>query len=191
MTSKSACGCHPDTHPIDLLEQEHAVILRVLDAADAERVLMERGAPLRVPYWHKYLDFLANYADTCHHRKEEDVLFAALEAAGMPSDSGPTSCMRVEHAEMRGIRARLAEALTSDDIETVCHLIEIGTDTLRRHIGKENNVLFPMARQMLTPENIAEIRRGFNKVETDMGEGTHCHWEEIAESLAADIAVSS
>lgn len=182
---------HNANHPVDQLEREHAVILRVLEAAEEERMLLARGAPLREPFWRTFLDFLAGYADRCHHMKEEDVLFAALEAAGMPRDVGPTSCMRSEHAEMRAVRARLAEALTSDDVETISHLIGLCIGTLRVHIGKENDVLFPMARQMLDDAAVAEIAGGFEAAGRAIGDDERRRLEAVAESLRGDAAQSS
>ncbi len=191
MNEPTTCGHHRGTHPVDILEHEHAVILRVLDAADQERRLLERGAPLREAFWRSYLDFLEHYADNCHHSKEEDGLFAALEAGGLPSDVGPTSAMRMEHVELRSCRARLAEALTSDDVETICHLVKLGTDGLRLHIERENNVLFPLARQLLNDSEMKRVTALYEAIESNMGDGTHCRWEQVAESLCADHTVSS
>ena len=187
--STSNCHCaQSEAHPVDILENEHTVILRVLDAAETEMERLEGGTPIRQEFWRDYLDFLSTFADRCHHGKEEDVLFAALEANGMSSDFGPTSCMRMEHAEMRGIRARLEEALTSDDTSTICHLILIGIDNLRLHIQKENEVLFPMARDLLGADVVKTVRQGFDEAEEGMGHGTHCRYLELADALCAASA---
>ena len=47
-------------------------------------------------------------------------------------------------------------------------------DLLRAHIGKENNILFPMADRVLGPEDQAELGKAFDKFETEeTGAGVH------------------
>lgn len=45
---------------------------------------------------------------------------------------------------------------------------------LNRHIDKENDVLFPMAVQHLSENKLAELKNGFDQIETDkIGAGKH------------------
>ncbi len=46
-------------------------------------------------------DFITGFADGCHHRKEEGVLFKALQANGMPAGQGPIAVMLSEHEQGR------------------------------------------------------------------------------------------
>ena len=188
-TNASRCGCgRGDVHPIDVLLQEHATILAVLDAAEREVAAVAGGGPVREPFWRRYLDFLGNYADRCHHGKEEDVLFAELEQQ-LPAWrlSGPTRCMRDEHDEMRRGRHRVAELLTGDDAPALCGAVREGIDELRLHIGKENEVLFPMARAALDAVAIGRLRAGFARIEhVDMGPGAHQRFEALARALAEE-----
>lgn len=77
-----------------------------------------------------------------HMAMEEEVLFPAFEeATGMTM--GPTRVMRMEHQQMRGLLAQMAEAATMD----LDALAEHG-DTLlmitQQHNLKEEGVLYPM-----------------------------------------------
>jgi hemerythrin-like domain-containing protein len=56
---------------------------------------------------------------------------------------------------------------------------------LRAHIGKEDNVLYPMADRLLTAEDQRELMAAFDRVEAEeMGEGVHEKYHELAHKLA-------
>lgn len=60
-------------------------------------------------------------------------------------------------------------------------------DLLRDHIAKENNVLFVMAENLLTPAEQAEMAAAFERVEEEkMGAGTHERLHALMDKLAAE-----
>jgi hypothetical protein len=69
-------------HPIDDLAAEHRLVLDVLAAAEREVERLAAGTRFDAVFWPAYADWLANFADHCHHEKEERVLFEELERAG-------------------------------------------------------------------------------------------------------------
>lgn len=93
-----------------------------------------------------------------HLAREEEVMFPAFEAATGMSDSGPTSVMRSEHQQMRGLLDQMTAALDQADYD---ELVDQG-DTLlmliQQHNQKEEGVLYPMAERTLGPE-WAELRQ--------------------------------
>lgn len=187
---QASSECSPSVnHPVDMLLEEHAAILAVLDAAEQEVERLENGGAMRQSFWYGYLDFMTNYADRCHHRKEEDVLFSALEEAGLPREGGPTDQMRHEHELMRKGRSRLAELLTGDDIKAISDAVRSGINMLREHIAKENEALFPAARRLLSSETIELIRSGFARVKNvDIGEGEHDRFAQLGRELCAQAS---
>jgi hemerythrin-like domain-containing protein len=60
---------------MQVLRNEHRVIEKVLDAL--ERRL---HSPIDMTFYQQSLDFLRNFADGCHHAKEEKELFPILES---------------------------------------------------------------------------------------------------------------
>lgn len=99
--------------PTQFLVDEHAVIVRVLDAVEA--VARRDDDPMDVEFFEKAIEFFACFADKCHHAKEEDLLFPVLEQRGVPRDGGPIGCMLSEHVEAIGwiiwIETRIFEKL--------------------------------------------------------------------------------
>ena len=186
------CGCACGrAHPLDVLSQEHQTILSVLGAMDVELQQMQGGAAIRTPFWRSVLDFLEHYADRCHHGKEEQLLFVELERCGLPPERGPTACMRSEHEQGRLGRRQMAHAVQAGDAKALVCAADGYVTLLREHIGKEDQVLFPMARSMLDHEAVQRLRAGFERVEhLDMGEGAHLRYEELARSIVADSGVA-
>ncbi|MBW2270317.1 MAG: hemerythrin domain-containing protein [Deltaproteobacteria bacterium] len=86
-----------------------------------------------------------------HLDMEEQILFPAFEAAtGMTE--GPTSVMRSEHAQMRGLLDQMDAAVGAGNFE---ELVDLG-DTLllliQQHNQKEEHMLYPMSERALTPQ---------------------------------------
>lgn len=182
--------------PTETLAHEHDVILLVVEAAAREAAaIRERGRvdPARVA---KMADFFAGFADTCHHAKEEKLLFPRLEARGADRMGCPIAELTDEHetgrAHVRAIRAALAGA--ADEAgpakEVAGHLAEYA-ELLREHIRKENEVLFPCADRVLSREDQHELARGFERVEAEeTGAGVHERYHRLAHELAGREAAA-
>ena len=85
------CGCaHKAEKPTEILSDEHRVIERVLNALDRLTAVPVNPS---LEQWRKALEFLRNFADQCHHFKEEKVLFPAMEEHGIPREGGPIGMM--------------------------------------------------------------------------------------------------
>jgi hemerythrin-like domain-containing protein len=62
------------------------------------------------------------------------------------------------------------------------------TRLLRAHIGKENDILFVMAEQLLSDVEQSELSLAFEKMELEkMGAGTHERLHELMDRLFARI----
>jgi hemerythrin-like domain-containing protein len=115
-------------------------------------------------------EFIAGFADGCHHAKEEDILFVAMAARDMPEDTGPVAVMLYEHEECRrftsGFRSA-AEQMKSGDTNAAADLIQNVFDyvnLLREHIMKEDNVLYPMAEQVIPPDEMQRVSEEFRRI---------------------------
>lgn len=157
-------------HPLSVLMAEHAVILGVLDSMERECLDLAAGKELRQAFWRRALAFHSDFADGLHHDREEKLLFPALERAGLGSN-GPTAMLRQEHERGRAWRQRLGSAINTGDALRVQAASAGFIDFQRQHIQKENLILFPLARQLLSPEVAAELRLAFQSLEADGGRG--------------------
>ena len=85
---------------------EHRVIERVIAVLRQATDALEAGKPVPPQVFNNAIDFIRNFADTCHHAKEEGVLFASMEARGFPRQGGPIQVMLLEHEEGRADMCR-------------------------------------------------------------------------------------
>lgn len=103
---------------------------------------------------------------TRHIRKEEEILFPALEMF-LPRDLGPLAVLRGEHEDVRELYRRVhaagvMRARGTCDTELLAKFQHYGAGmirVLRDHIYKEDRILFPMVTRFLTPERDAELLR--------------------------------
>lgn len=177
--------------PTEILSGEHRVIEQVLDCLEKMADDASREQTVDAEAARDAIDFLRNFADACHHGKEEAHLFPALETKGLPRNGGPTGVMIHEHETGRGHIRGMDEALaTAAEGEPGAAARFTGhardyITLLREHIKKEDHCLFSMADQMLTPEEQAALVARFHHVEAhEMGEGAHERYLELANRLA-------
>ena len=177
--------------PTDELKHEHEIILVALGAVEREMGHVQAGGPVPAETVAQMLDFFQNFADRCHHAKEENLLFPRLEQRGLPADTGPIPTMLSEHAQGRRLVRAAAGALPlarDGDPAAASALADAllaYVRLLRAHINKEDTVLFRMADAILTPEDQAELEAGFARIEAEeMGEGTHERYHQLAHMWA-------
>jgi hemerythrin-like domain-containing protein len=180
-----------------ILRQEHDAILKMLDALDQTSRQLLSGTPVQASTLQGLLEFFQLFADRCHHGKEEDLLFPLLERKGMPRGGGPIGVMLFEHDHGRELIREMAAAASDYDTnpgpaaKRWVAAAENYSALLREHIMKENNVLFRMAEQMLTPDEQASLAADFEKAEIEkMGAGTHERLHARMEQLLAQVSKS-
>ena len=79
------------------LRKDHDLIEKVLNAMKSSLVLLKDGKSIPAPILENVLDFSTNFTNVCHHGKEENSLFPALEQTGMPRNFGPIGRMLKDH----------------------------------------------------------------------------------------------
>jgi hemerythrin-like domain-containing protein len=165
---------------IEQLKKEHAAIERMLIVLETVSRKLQAGQAVDPAHVRQIVEFFHEFADECHHGKEETVLFPALEKAGIPREGGPVGVMLYEHDQLRGFLRGVAEAterVQAGEVGAAGEVIRRAGDysgTLRRHIDKENNMLFRMAEMRLGPQKEQDLAEEFERVETQkMGPGKH------------------
>jgi hemerythrin-like domain-containing protein len=168
---------------VERLVAEHALIERVLDLLEAVTARVEAGQSVPEGFVAWAPQFFQQFADGCHHAKEEDVFFPVLKLRGIPEQGGPIGVMLHEHVLGRDCVARMREASRAHppDLAGFAAAAREYTPLLRHHIFKENNVLFPMAERVMTSADDADVAARFCEVESDRGLGG------LRESFAIDV----
>jgi len=134
------------------------------------------------------LGFLTEFADKCHHGKEEGFLFPALEEAGIRNEEGPIGVMLSEHTQGRNFIKQMQISIKDDkvDINMFIGASINYISLLRAHIQKENLVLFPLIDTRLSGSDRQELYKNFESHEEKViGEGRHEELHILIEKLAA------
>lgn len=140
-------------HPVMDLMSDHRRIEAVMNAL--ENKLLPVAEPFPAEFIGRALTFFIEYADCFHHHREEEFLFPAMAANGVPVEGGPIAVMLHDHMTGRkllaGIRGNLEEAGKGDHAAqaAVRTYASRYIDLLRQHIWKEDNILFTMAQRVL------------------------------------------
>jgi hemerythrin-like domain-containing protein len=176
--------------PTETLVSEHRLILQVLDRLEEAAERLDCGEDVDPEFFLNAAEFVAGFADKCHHGKEEEVLFVAMTARDMPQDSGPVAVMLQEHDQGRAYTAAFrsaAEKMKAGDTSAAADVIENAFDyvnLLREHINKEDNVLFPMAEQIIPAKTMQQVEKDFQRIiADDKSRGVPAMYEALAEKL--------
>lgn len=177
-----------------VLRSEHDAILQMLEATEEAVRLLYRGEGVDPETLAGLLEFFRLFADRCHHGKEEDLLFPALEKKGLPRAGGPIGVMLDEHEQGRSLLRELGEAGqayaqgASEAGRRWAEAARAYVTLLRQHIHKENNVLFLVAENLLSDAEQQQLARAFEKVEEErMGAGTHERLHALMDRLATQL----
>ena len=177
--------------PTETLMHEHQVILLGIGAAEREVSHIEATGQMHADRVEQMLDLFPNFADRCHHAKEEKLLFVRMGERGLPVEGGPVAVMLQEHEMgrryLRAATAALPGARAGDAaaIAQVRDALGGYARLLRAHIGKEDHILFPMADRLLSDEDQRELEEAFEQVEAEeIGLGVHDRYHQMAHDLA-------
>lgn len=146
---------------------------------------MRAGVPADRSALEWLIAFFKTFGDRCHHFKEEQHLFPALERRGVPRDGGPVGVMLAEHEEGRA----LLRAMRPEGGEETAEAIRAYARLLRAHIDKENGVLFPLADHVLAAEDQQRLLAAFDAVEAE-AVGPDIHERLLADLVRLERAVA-
>ena len=176
--------------PTEQLKEEHGGVKVMLGILGKICERMESGKPVPVQHLEQILEFLKVFVDTCHHGKEEEHLFPALKASGVPVEGGPIGRMLQEHEQGRafvrgmGAAARAYAKGAATGAADFASNARGYTRLLLDHIDKEDNVLYPIADARLSAETQAALSAAFERVEEErVGHGRHEAFHALMDRL--------
>lgn len=177
-----------------VLVAEHRLILRMIALLEHNAPLTAQGSYRNWQFYHDGIDFIRNYADKFHHAKEEDVLFMALLANGMPKEHSPVAAMLLEHDMGRNfVRAMetaviAAEAGHPEAYQAIADNACGYAALLREHIDKEDTVLYPLAERILPEAMRPDILAGYATAEQQTAAGFGEKYQAVVKGYEQEIA---
>ncbi len=138
----------PEGHPLRAFQDENK---RIAGALDAFRDALASRDPVRIG---PALDSLVILDQ--HYIRKENALFPLLERHGI---SAPPQVMWAVHDEIRAMLKDARAFFERNDIANLLPVAEKLLSEAEAMINKEENILFPMLMETLSPEEWAEAAR--------------------------------
>jgi len=177
---------------IEVLMNEHRLIEQVLGSLETFALEIEGGLVPERPRLADYGAFFREFADSCHHGKEEDILFQRMTERGFPRETGPVAVMLHEHEVGRGHVSALRQIgdgvgpLTAGENRFILENAGAFIPLLRAHIQKEDRILYPMAVRLLTGPEMDAMETDFATFEARMrADGSYDRLHGLADRLTA------
>lgn len=170
----------------DAMNQEHKHIIRMLKVIDhtAEHILTERPVPIDIV--NDELSFIREFADKCHHGKEEGVIFPAIETKLNADQKETMNMLLKDHINGRNYVKTARDNLdraSSGDTEAagkIAENLKAYTSLLKDHIKRESVFLHDI-KPLLSETESVEVDLKCEKIEADIGQ--HEHFLEMLDRL--------
>lgn len=169
----SAFSNLPDTSNMDIIDAmvaEHDRILQ--EARHLEQMCLDLMSDdvFDAGAFFLTIRFIREYADATHHCKEEDILFSyMLEYLGKVAENLIQHGMLVEHdlgrMDVGNLESAVKAYAEQPTAENKLAILAWGMEyvhLIRRHVDKENGVVYPFARRSIDPEVIRTLTEQAN-----------------------------
>ena len=147
------------------LKEEHQLILRYIGLLNDYLLAIKKGNSKLVEHLPSFIQFVQEFADKYHHGKEEEILFKVMDEPEVLSHCNPIPQMQFEHDAGRDYIRNFKSALEKGDVNLAASNASGWGALLQEHIGKEDNILYPMGEEGLTDEQKKKILGLYQKVE--------------------------
>jgi hemerythrin-like domain-containing protein len=163
--------------PINVLVAEHTLIRRFLYSLSFALAKLERGESLTREYVEQVVVFARNFVDKHHHFKEEYQMFRMVAQKHEGELDAQLEALRNQHEHGRkyitDISTALEGHLAGEDDKTTIIVESLAAylSMLRQHINREDHIFYPMARKVLTEEEMGTMWKSFEDADAKAGEG--------------------
>jgi len=152
---------------LTVIRDEHRTISAILHGMEyLVQEIRARRKNVDPKVFHAMLYYLDTFSERMHHPKEDQYLFSALRRRGAGAEALITE-LEKEHAGGEDALRRLAQALNryeeggDKEFPGFEGAVDRFVASYREHMRKEEDLLFPLARALLTEADWAVIDQAF------------------------------
>lgn len=168
---------------------EHRLINRMMTLIKAQAAKMERQGRLDLVFIDSAVDFIRNYAELCHHGKEEKILFESLKHKPLTEPQRKTLLdLMAEHnygrrvaRELAGARENYARGDITWALPEALKLMKGVAEFYPKHIALEDKDFFIPCMQYYTEEEQQEMLRQFDEYDKQVLQNKYKEVVEIIE----------
>jgi hemerythrin-like domain-containing protein len=175
------------------LRTDQETIIRFLDALGVGASMISGNKRARPGFFIFAHTFMHEYIEESFFKKEE-LLFKALIDSGFPAEDGPIVAMRteqakcIESAEHMGNAAKGWQGGDEEARGEVGWAASEITLTLRQHLDRLNNRIYPLLEQNMSMEDEHKISEGLNKITFEMSMlGDEDKYTKLVETLQEEL----
>lgn len=156
--------------PLHMLYEEHDIILRAVNQAKNLSGKWNEDGDFFEQEIRRLVLFFKEYADGFHHRKEEEVLFPAVKDHPDFTLQEIVDEFMQHHEDFRDYAAEVIDAMDSKEYEKGFKILMRYCSELEDHIGAENDELFVLAENLMSPDELERLNFMFMDVDREIGD---------------------
>lgn len=148
---------------------DQEIILHFLDVLGGGASILSASKKARPGFFIFAHTFIEEFIEENFFKKEA-LLIETLENNGFPADEGPLGAMLAEQAKSRDAARHMLNAARGWQDGDEEARGEVGwatsgyTSTMRGHLDRLKNLIFPLLEQNISPEDEHRISEGLNKI---------------------------
>jgi hemerythrin-like domain-containing protein len=169
--------------PIQTMLDEHEVICKTESIIENLNHYWETSEEKYAKIVSTLITFFREYADSYHHRKEEDVLFPAIKSHPDFVLQEIIDEFEQHHEDFRDYIKEIEEAITEGNYEKSYLKLNNYLQDLLDHIAAENDELFVLANNLLSEEDLEIIFFKFKDIDMELGHDRKTELEEKITTL--------
>jgi hemerythrin-like domain-containing protein len=170
--AKAGADGDEDVAPPEDLMREHGVLNRILLVYEESARRLDARQPLAIDALVKGADIIRHFIEQYHEKLEEDFLFPRFEKAGRLVPLVAT--LRRQHQAGRALTeatlrlATDASAAKDDERRRLVEALRAFSRMYRPHEAREDTVLFPALRKVVTPKEFHDLGERFEDKEHEL-----------------------
>ncbi len=180
---------------LSIIKDEHRNLWRIAITVEQVIAEMQREQKVEEAFLTSVLDYFEHFMDGCHHRKEDEHLFRVLRQR---SDvAGPLlDRLQAEHRNspqnLGALRQQLADTVAGrSTIGSLAEAFRRYLNDQKAHIKSEERDIYPLASEVLSPADWAEIDAAFlDNDDPVFGSAARAEFRELFHKVASLAPVS-
>ncbi len=178
------------------LKQDHQEIMRFLAVLEYIGKQIKEGKVFPAELYFRFIDFMYDFINKCHHSKEEKYYFPIVENHGIAT-RGFIEKLLEDHEHGRHYIPNFEETahrIESGDRAAADLIPQIANNYVtlfRPHTLKEDNVLFKAAEQTLSSREKEKLHDQFEEIEEkQLGSGRHQEFLDMLDGWEHDFGLT-
>ena len=183
-----------DTMATSTLQREHGLILEVLTCMAVVGDELDRGRGIEPAVLDQFVEFFRVFVEGAHIRKEETILFTALEKKGVPVNGCPLDLPRNEHLQGQALFADLIDSVSAyragekGGASAVARSMRRLASFYALHTWNEDHLVFPIANKFLSPDDQDNVYEQFAAMDSENGAGFQVRFRNMARELVRTVS---